>query len=527
MGEFSDNYYSWLDRQMSGTSIGIESFTGTLKKYLSERLAEGEVAVQDSMPKIREDIFGKRSVGRPKKEEDEVKTRGGFAEGVLKEERKEKARKLDRLNPQPTEKLKHLQELSVGLREIGFDAEDALIGVEEIETMILDIDSLRKEAGLKKIDETFEPYFRFRSATKEYIDRKNDFKKYYDAAKESLSKQEERKSEELIETLKDEPKAIKEAYKSVVDAYSGLCDSLTSIIDMKEGKESEYKKNDVSSVAGAGIGLIEGEDYKSYSKRLKALGRYKDIPKTIRDIEDRIARTERQWRSVSGLSIDEFNRVKENWRRSVRGLMEKSSLASNMKITEVNELLGWGEPEKTSRDTGEGIIAVSGDKKERYIRYGCLHALTPNTKDTDIGDAYGGIVVRWKPNCVVATMTFGDSLDIESSDTTFETPCLVTDASPCCFNPLKQDAIIALKEGVIDIGLDTARTIFGIPYIELQFHGEGWYKPQSIESISFWSEDDIRNLSQQAIDQIVKNGIGVYVKDEKVKIAEVEGTIWN
>ena len=526
MSDFSDNYYSWLDRQMSSRKICLDSFSGPIKDFLINRLESNDVQTQDSMPKIREDIFGKRKVGRPRKEpEDSVFTRDGFASGILRDETKEKARKLDRLNPQPTEKLKHLQEIAVGLREIGFDVEDSLKSRDEIEAMIADIDSLRKEAGLKKIDESYEPYGRFRTATIEYIEKKKDFKRYFEAAKESLDKQEERRADELLASLKDEPRELKDSYQKVIDTYSDLCYALTAIIDVESGDVDVSQNIGVGEIEKSGFGLIKGENLKAYSHRMKSLGRGRDVPNTIRDIDEKIENTERQWRSVAGISIDEFEKVKENWKRSVQNLMSKCSLASNMKIAAVNYLLGGlGDTDKTKSEketfTSNGIIADSGEKKSNAIKYGCLHSINPTKHDNDIGDSFGGIVVRWKPHCVVATLTFGDSLDIESSDTTFETPCLVTDASPCCFNPLKQDAVNALKDGVLDIGLESARTIFGIPYIELQFHGEGWYKPQSVDSISFWCDDDIRNLSQSAMEQIIKNRITIYVKDDNVKIAD-------
>lgn len=532
MGAFSDNYYSWLDRMMSETShIGSDSFTGSLKDFLVNRLDDRDVSAQDSAPKIRDDIFGKRKVGRPRKDNDSVFKREGFAEGIIKEEHKEKARKLDRLNPQPTEKLKHLQDIEVGLRELGYDVADVIKSIDEIETMLADIDSLRKEAGIKKIDESFDPYAKFRDATRKYIERKNTFTKYFNAAKESLGKQEERKSEELLASLKEEPKVLKDSYQTVVDTYSKLCDSLTAIIDNSNDGDEKGERIGEGEVEKNGFGLIAGENFKSYSNRMKSIGRGKEIPKTIRDIEDKIEKTERQWRSVAGISLDEFEKVKENWKRSVQMLMTKCSLACNMKIAEVNDLLGGKElnteRKPKGREKSDGIIGDSVSKASNDVKYGCLHSITPTQRDNEIGESYGGIVVRWKKHCVVSTMTFGDSIDIESSDTTFETPCLVTDASPCCFNPLKQDAVNALKNGVLDIGLETSRTIFGIPYIELQFHGDGWYKPQSVDSISFECEDDIRNLSQSAIEQIVKNKIAVYVKDDKVKIADIEGVLWS
>lgn len=519
MGEYSDNYYSWMDKMSAAQKSVIDE---GIKDALAYSLSSGDISVFDSMPKIRDDIFGKRKRGRPKKEEDNVFKREGFAEGILREEKKERERKLDRLNPQPTEKLKHLQELKVKLREIGFEVEGSLKSRDEIEAMLSDIDSLRKEAGLKKIDQNFVPYGNFRNAAIDYIGKKNDFNAYMESAKECIEKNEERRADELIAAIKDEPKTLKESYQKIIDSYSDLCNALTAIIERKAGNEDFYAN--ISEVVKAGNGLIDGEDFKAYSKRMKSLSKSREIPKTIKDTEDKIERTEKQWRSVAGISIDEFEKVKENWKRSISLLMRKSSIASNMKIYEVNTLIGGGDKNSSKRVITDGVISDHSEYFKDDIKYGCLHSITPTRRDNEIGDSFGEIVVRWKPHCVVATMTFGDSLDIESSETTFETPCLVSDASPCCFNPLKQDAVNKLKDGILDIGLESVRSIFGIPYIELQLHGEGWYKPESVASISFDCEDDIRNLSQSSIEQIIKNNIPVYIKDEKVKIADY---IWS
>ena len=520
MGAFGDNYYSWMDRQIAAEKSVMDH---GIKDALAYSLESGDVTVFDSMPTIRDDIFGKRKRGRPRKEEETSGKNEGFAENALKEERKEKARKLDRLNPQPTERMKHLQEIEVSLREIGWEAEDSLKSRDEIEAMISDIDSLRREAGMKKIDESFDPYGRFRRASIEYIEKKKTFRKYFDAAKESIEKQEDRKADELVASLKDDPKELKDAYQKVVDSYGQLCDALIAIIDTNRGGGDKVEAVGVSEVSKVGFGLIEGENLESYSKRMKSIGRAKDIPSTIRDIDEKTDKTERQWRSVAGISIDEFDTVKENWKRSVQGFMRKCGLASNMKIAEANRLVGGGR-ELPDNENGDGIIASNGNPVKQDIKYGCLHSITPTKKDNEIGDPYGFIVVRWKPNCVVATMTFGDSIDIENSESTFESPCLVTDASPCCFNPLKQDVVNDLKKGTIDIGIETVGKMFGIPYVELQFHGKGWYKPESVESISFWCEDDLKNLSQSAVEQIVKNKIPVFIKEEQVKIADyIEG----
>ena len=521
-----------------------------IRDLLVMSLAPEEVDVFDARPRQDEITSGVETTARKgRREEDECKAKDpkkcwkhGFAADILKEDRKSKDRKKDRLNPQPTEALQELQDLGVEVREVGWNIKDPPDNKADTEAMLTDIDSLRKEAGIKKINDSFEPYRQYRKAWEDYLAIKKESEKLLKVAQGWIDKKDARRAKEALASLKERPTEIENGYQKVVEAYEATCDALCEIIDRKSSTDGVGNPL-ISEVAKQGFGLLDGESSEDYQKRMKKVGRGKEIPETIKKIDGIVKETERRWRSVAGISEDEFNIVKKNWQQSIHNLMKRCSLASNLKIAGLNGVLeghlkSQHDLAKKGKKYEDGILAhkglIGGDEtcsryrfsrrcfgvekglaEGKYEKYGCLHTISPSKEDARTGGQYGSIVVRWKPENTVATMTCTDSLCLAREDVTYCNPCLVSNPSPCCFNPANQDAIETLKKGPMNIGLDSMCNMFGTPYIELQLHGEQNYNAEAISSIAFSSEDDIRNLSRDAREQIEKNRIPIYIGSKK------------
>ena len=127
-------------------------------------------------------------------------------------------------------------------------------------------------------------------------------------------------------------------------------------------------------------------------------------------------------------------------------------------------------------------------------------------------------MIRWKPHKTVATMTFTDSLCLSRDGLNYVNPCLVTNPSPCCFNPENDAVVDILKKRPMNAGLAELCNLMGTPYCELQLHGEDSYNAEAIESISFGSTADVRNLSAKAIEGILTNNIPIYIGGKRIEI---------
>lgn len=518
-----------------------------VKTVLVASLLSGDKEVFDSMD-------GKRKRGRPRKDEKEYRAedptkywKHGFAGDVLNEQRKEHARKMDRINPQPTRDLDRELDLAKDLREAGWDIEETPDSKADIEDMIADLDDLRKEAGLKRLDESFVPFAQYRQKWKEYEETKKAASDLLKTAKVALGKHRLDIADEIVQTLKKKPNEIRAKYGEVLDSYDDLCDALCAIMDTR-GNGDRRKDPSAFHVEKEGYGMMSGEDFKTYQKRMRSLGRTGEIPETIKRIDEIVAQTERRWRSVAGISKGDFDIVKENFRKTFANLMKRCALASNVSISAVNGVLedhlktqhdltpkgkhyndgnyghnaiiGGNEDMPRYKFTRKCFGTERGMKESKYEKYGCLHLLRPDKEDNNIGFQYGRNVIRWKPHKTVATMTFTDSLCLARDGLNYVNPCLVTDPSPCCFNPENQDMVNTLKRKPVNIGLSSICRWSETPYVELQLHGEEQYNAEAIESISFGSQNDVRNLSKGAIAKILELRIPLFVGDKEISIDE-------
>ena len=70
----------------------------------------------------------------------------------------------------------------------------------------------------------------------------------------------------------------------------------------------------------------------------------------------------------------------------------------------------------------------------------------------------------------------------------------------------------------IGIGLLCSKT--GTPYIELQLHGAKKYGPESISSITLETGDDVRCLSNKAVEAIKEYKIPVYIGDKQIRVED-------
>lgn len=518
---------------------GLEG-EGTLRDALAYALMGVESAVMDEI----EGMFGEEE--KPQKEECKAKDpkkcwKHGFAGDVLNKDRKDKVRKQTRINPEATNDGRRFQAISDELQEIGWELHDAPDSVAGYEAMEEEIGVLKKEAGLKKKDEcTAEE--EYKKAKAEYKEFMADAERRLQLAKEYVAKKDLRKAEEYLSGLQDSPIEMETRYEEVVNAYESACEQLMGQIEgLNEGNSPENKE------ALKRVGMLNGENSKGYQKRMKGLKKEKEIPETIKKIDDIVKQTERRWRSVAGVSLDEFDVIKGNWRKSLRNLMKRSSLATNSDIIGVNGILedrfksahelkgrkgsalhkytiSEGDDDSLRHRMSRQSFGVPrGIADEQYEKYGCLHMLHPQKKDNLIGKQYGQCVVRWKPQIAVTTILCSDSLCLAHGRNDYVNPCLVTDPSPCCFNPENREFIDKLKKGEMNVGLDIMCHDLGTPYIELQYHGAKQYDASGIDSISFGCADDVRNLSPRARAAIKEHDIPCYIEDKPIKIDKYPG----
>lgn len=518
---------------LEGGRMGDRKTEEAVRNLLVYSLMPDEVNVFDAMTGNLEGIEGvKGKRGRPRKEE---VGKESLTRAALRAEQKERARKQDRLNPQPTEELQKVQELNAELREAEWDMADLPDSREDALTMIADIDNLREEAGLEKLDDMFEPYAQYRRIWNEYYGIKKEAKELLEAVKEYMGNRDMKKAEEMLITLKKDIKRLNEGYKGVKEAYEEVCKELMSIAESRDKWGGEGNSG-ASAAMLMGFGMMEGEDGKKYQKRMKGLGRGSEIPKTIKRIDDRVIEAERRWRSIAGASPTELKEIRDNWQKSLRTLAGKVSIASNMRIADLNRLIEGRRGEKkrgrkaqAEKERKGGMLSTGAEKfidrigeecfgGDGEIRYGCLHTLSPAKGDNDTGSAYGRIVVRWKPQSAVATFLLGSTLDIASGSDNGMMPSLLSEASPCSFAPENRTMVETFRAGAVELDMKKLCEAAKVPYVELQLHGgEDKYRAQDIESISFGSEEDMRNLSVMAASIVNEFKIPLYIEEKKVE----------
>lgn len=517
---------------MGGEGIG---------EYLAECLADNEKAVLDASLPI-DGMTRKR--GRPRNDSSRDNGGGiGLSRKALLEEKKQKDENARRLSPQPTTEMAQTQQLATMLRQIGWDIDDAPDNDAETARMIRDLDNLRKEAKIRRLDETFAPYAEHRTAWKEYIAEKSRADRLRGQA-ESLLSQGGHDDEvvDIIASLKTVPRALMEKYQKVLDSYDALCDAICGKVDSALGGKGA-ESTETTDEEQQGIAPLCGEDFKTYKKRVQKNGLGRCIPKTIEDIDGIVEQAERRWRSVAGLSLTEFSAVKENFRKTFAALTKKCSVGTPHCIADVNALLEnrkWGVQARKDADEDDPIARYDGDVLKQYalkcfgvqkplksadaIRFGCLLSLSPSKADVWMASQYGRNIIRWKFHEVVPTMAFADSLYLALNAVNYINPCLVSNPSPCCFNPTNQQFVEQLKKGAMTIGLARLCELNGVPYIEVQLHGGVKYGMEAIGSISFGDESDVANLSPKAIETITEMQIPLYLKDKPMLLA-TDGSI--
>lgn len=470
----------------------------------------------------------------------------GYAHRAMEAEKEAKVRREGMLNPQPTSEKERKFTLSGELDRALTAIKDTPDSKAETSGMERDMENLRKEAGMKKLDEGFPPYAEYVKRWGEYGEEKDLAMQKWEQTKQMLAGKKYDEVEKMLGMLRQQPKEIADKYRQIQEAYERCCEGLCEQIDQKgtdhtEAYEAEKKE----------FGMLRGESSSAYQKRMEANGKGKEVPETIKRIDGIVAQTERRWRSVLGMGEDEFEAVKENFRKTIATMMKGCSLASNLGIMGLNGVLEGHlksqhdmvkKGERYSDGNASHNFIIGGNmqmpryrftrkcfgtdeslSEGEYEKYGCMHASMPSEEDNLIGGQYGKNVVRWKPYKVVATMTFTDSLCLARDSLNFVNPCLVTDPSPCCFNPMNKQVVEMLKKGPMNMGLRTMCMKMGTPYCELQLHGGDQYNADAIESISFGRAEDVANLSPKARETIRENNIDLYLGGRPIKIGEDGG----
>ena len=154
-----------IDELCKSSEVNHTANGDTVRDILVESLTKESVDVFDSVSNYK--LYGlydvaseKRKRGRPRKESrDDVGDNGkSICHDAVLNDKKEKARKLDRMNPQPTEELQKIQDLNAELREVEWDMSDLPDRKNDAMSMIADIDNLRDEAGIERLDDSFKTY---------------------------------------------------------------------------------------------------------------------------------------------------------------------------------------------------------------------------------------------------------------------------------------------------------------------------------------------------------------------------------
>lgn len=469
-----------------------------LNIYLAKCLGSGEKEVLD------ESIF-KRKRGRPRKEDvgERIDLQGDrYARAAILADKKEKARLNDRLNPGTTEEEKKRIALNADLRDIGWDLDECPGKEGDFREMVDELTSLKKEAGLSSNEESdFNPYQVFKSLVSSFKALRDEVVLYYGKAKDYLAKKDFRRVEELVSYLKGKPDVLTKKFEEVEEAFNKLCEALCSLADCDRGGMGAGNPTALE-VEKSGFGMMEGEDYEIYSRRMKSIGMGRDVPKTISEVDGMVEHTERRWRSVAGLSQTDFDNIKANWQKTMRMAMKKCSIGSNLKVTGLNRMLEDG------LDFGDYDVA-----------YGIMQPMSPYRTALPMGGQYGNVIVKWKSYKAVATMAFSDSISMGRNGFNYVCPSFVTDPSPCSFNPSCTGLLTKLKNEVLDVSLEDLCKMADVPYCELQLHGDGEnYGSDAVDSIYFDSEYDICNMSIGALAAIEEYRIPLFVKDVHVKI---------
>lgn len=507
-----------VGKNKHGHIVGIYDKDMSMAEEVKSALVESLGAGNDRLPSMNEVLancllassdkavmdegFFKRKRGRPKKEDSSLGDlpEERFARMAMLEDRKKQARLKDRLNPGETKEEQRKIEFNADLREIGWDLEECPGRDSDFREMEDDLDSLRKEVGETK--EPIEEEEAFTKACRDFKELKDDVLLYYGKAKDFLGKKDFRRVEEYVAYLKSKPAELTKRYEGVEKAYDALCEALCSIADADRNGRGAANPDSLE-VEKHGFGMMDGEGYAEYSKRMKSIGMGRDIPKTIRDIDSIVEHTERRWRSVAGISMAEFNAVKDNWQKTVRSLLKKSLIASNMKIDGLNRLLSYGLP--------------FGDYD---VAYGILQPMNPFRASVAMGGQYGDIIVKWKPYKAVATMSFADSISMGRGGYNHVCPSFLTNPSPCSFNPEKKGLVRRLRSSALDSSLEELCDMTDMSYCELQLHGDSEdYNADAVEAIYFTSEYQICNLTIESLRAIGDNGISLFLKDEPIRIA--------
>lgn len=417
-------------------------------------------------------------------------------EKALIEEKKEKARKLARINPGDTDEEQKRIEAGLKIQELAWDMELQDDVENEIKEMDTEIEVLFKECGSANgDDEELERLEKdYKTLVSQYKEKKELIPIYLNTAHSYISNGETQKAIDIVEAAKDVYKNMTMEYEEIDEVYNRLCEAICERI---EGADSEKKAYLVglTEEEQQNRGMIAGEDFRLYAKRMKKHGKGKDIAKTIVNVDKLADEASRRWRSIIGMSINGFENVRKNFQVTMANLLKNGQIATTLKMDGVNKTLEGGLP---FGEQGYGL--------------GCLQPLSTTNEGEKIGQQYGSVSIIWNPTQIVATLLLGDSIYLSSISDNSMGMSFLTSPSPCSINTASKCLIDKLKGGALDIKVEEFNKIAEIPYIEIQLHGEAKdYGATAIERIDFSSEYDMCNLSPKAMKAIRDNDIGLFV----------------
>lgn len=472
---------------------------GSLAHYIMEKTTKDAIieAIEEETP-IKDFLIG--ALEEKEVYDESLKSLVGKA---LIEEKKEKARKLARINPGATEEEQKRIEADLKIQELAWDMELQEDVETEIKEMDIEIGVLFRECGsIHGEDEELERLEKeYRTLVSQYREKKGLIPIYLNKAHSYISKGEVQKGVDIIEATEGVYKEMTKEYEKIDEVYNRLCEEICKRIEGADSEKKTYMLG-LTEEEQKSRGMIAGEDYRLYAKRMKKNGRGKDIAKTIVDIDSLADEASSRWRSIIGMSINGYENIRKNFQVTIANLLKNGRIATTLKMDGVNKALESG---LAFGEHGYGL--------------GCLQPLYPTKDDDKIGQQYGSVSIIWNPTQIVATLLLGDSIYLNSIRDNSMGMSFLTSPSPCSINTASKRLIEKLKGGALEIGVEEFNNIAEIPYIEIQMHGEEKdYGAKAIESIEFSSEYDMCNLSPKAIKAIQDNDIGILVNGSPVTL---------
>ena len=265
--------------------------------------------------------------------------KSGMGASVARQEQLELQKKRDRINPLPKGDDKAVAQLQAELRDFRYYLIEAQEQREQgLSNMEYEIGELTAESGMGDPEDVVSSYKDYKAGVDDFKELMRRTRYQLDVMSALLEQKEIDPAEELAVDLRERGKQLDKSYKTLYDAYDAVVEALCDIIAEDKAEKGD-SQGGLTHVERRGFGMLSGESGKAYQTRQRKLGKGKDIPKTIKYIDQKVEEAEQRWKSVAGISQSDFWRIKANWRKSIRATMRKSSIALNLTASALDGML--------------------------------------------------------------------------------------------------------------------------------------------------------------------------------------------